>query len=65
MLFSSHVLSEVVAVSHRLLIINHGRLLADSPVSELRAGAEAGGTDLEAAVLDIVRSSMPRENVSA
>ena len=54
-LFSSHILSEVVAISQRLLIINHGRLLADSPLDRLRARAREGGQELEDAVLDIVR----------
>src|SRR5262245_29310041 len=43
-LFSSHILGEVTAISERILIINHGRLLADSPVEELGARArQAGG----------------------
>jgi len=50
-LFSSHVLGEVVAVSQRLLVINRGRLLFDGALDELRAR----GGDLEGAVLDVVR----------
>jgi len=54
-LFSSHILSEVVAISRRLLIINHGNLLADSPLDDLRERASASGEPLEDVVLDIVR----------
>jgi len=55
-LFSSHVLSEVTAVSERLLIINHGRLLADTPVAEFKQRASDSGGTLDDAVLDVVRS---------
>lgn len=54
-LFSSHILAEVIAVCERLLIINHGRLLADMTVRELRDRASAAGRTVEDAVLDIVR----------
>jgi len=55
-LFSSHVLSEVMAVSDRVLVIQHGRLLYDAPRAELQARADAAGTSLEGAVLEIVRA---------
>jgi len=55
-LFSSHILAEVVAISERLLIINGGKLLADSSLVELKAGADSRGIELEQAVLEIVRS---------
>ena len=38
-LFSSHILSEVEAISDRVIIINNGILLADAPVEELRQAA--------------------------
>jgi ABC-2 type transport system ATP-binding protein len=50
-LFSSHVLAEVVAISERLVIINRAKLLYDGTVAELR---KRGG-DIEKVVLDIVR----------
>ncbi len=56
-LFSSHILGEVTSVSDRVLIINEGKLLADSPVEELRQKARGSGSDLEGTVLEIVRSS--------
>ncbi|MBI4881056.1 MAG: ABC transporter ATP-binding protein [Planctomycetes bacterium] len=56
-LFSSHVLAEVTSISQRLLIINDGVLLADTPVATLRAQATARGVDLEEALLDMVRAA--------
>ena len=56
-LFSSHILSEVVGVSDRLLIIHLGRLLLDSKMDALRKRASDRGQDLEQAVLDIVRDA--------
>jgi ABC-2 type transport system ATP-binding protein len=58
-LFSSHILSEVVSISERLLIIQQGRLLADVRVEELRRQAASRGEDLEHAVLEIVRQKSP------
>lgn len=54
-LFSSHILAEVIAVCERLLIINHGRLLADATVADLRKQAEVDGCTLEDVVLNIVK----------
>ena len=56
-LFSSHILGEVMSISDRVLIINHGKLLADSRVEDLRSRARDSGGDLEGTVLGIVRSS--------
>ena len=56
-LFSSHVLSEVVGVSDRLLVINHGRLLLDEKVEALRDRARDSDTTIEELVLDVVRES--------
>ena len=36
-LFSSHILQEVEALCDRVIIINKGKLVADSPLSQLRA----------------------------
>ncbi|MFH0947152.1 MAG: ATP-binding cassette domain-containing protein [Planctomycetota bacterium] len=55
-LFSSHILAEVNAISDRLLIIHRGRLLADTAVEELRARSLKAGQELEQCVLEIVRS---------
>jgi sodium transport system ATP-binding protein len=51
-LFSSHVMQEVAALCDRIVIIGHGRVLADGPVEALR---EQSGTDsLEEAFLKIL-----------
>jgi ABC-2 type transport system ATP-binding protein len=42
-LFSSHILQEVEALCDRVIIINKGRLVADSPLSRLRE--QNAGTD--------------------
>ncbi|WP_375433766.1 gliding motility-associated ABC transporter ATP-binding subunit GldA [uncultured Hymenobacter sp.] len=39
-IFSTHILPEVAALCSRAVIINRGQLVADSPVSELGAGAK-------------------------
>lgn len=56
-LFSSHILSEVTTISERLLIINHGKLLADTTVDRLKQKAVSDDVDLEQTVLDIVRKA--------
>jgi len=60
-LFSSHILAEVVAISERLLIINGGKLLCDASLTELEQRAQADGVELERAVLEIVRSDSKTE----
>jgi ABC-2 type transport system ATP-binding protein len=54
-LFSSHILAEVMAICERVLIINHGKLLADTTVAKLRERAEADHCTVEQAVLNIVQ----------
>jgi ABC-2 type transport system ATP-binding protein len=58
-LFSSHILNEVVTISDRVLMMNHGRLLADVPVGELQARAQKSGADVERVILDIVTATQP------
>ncbi|HVR28911.1 MAG TPA: ATP-binding cassette domain-containing protein [Thermoanaerobaculia bacterium] len=55
-LFSSHILSELTAICERLLIIDDGRLLADTSVDALAGQARERGLALEHAVLDVVRA---------
>jgi ABC-2 type transport system ATP-binding protein len=38
-IFSSHILAEISAVTNRIAIINEGRIVADGQVDELRRGA--------------------------
>lgn len=58
-LFSSHILAEVTAISDRLLILNQGRLLFDGTLSAIEERAAAHNTDVERAVLEIVRDQGP------
>ncbi len=39
-IFSSHILSEVQAVCDRIIIINHGKIVADAPTMELSSRME-------------------------
>lgn len=61
-LFSSHILQEVAAICERVLVIQHGRLLADVGVPELRERARTRGVELEDVVLDIVRQAPAPES---
>jgi ABC-2 type transport system ATP-binding protein len=40
-LFSTHIMQEVEAICDRVVIINRGRIVADSPLNQLRASAAA------------------------
>jgi sodium transport system ATP-binding protein len=51
-LFSSHVMQEVGALCDRVVIIGHGRLLADSTVQEIRE--RSGAQSLEEAFLQVL-----------
>src|SRR6201992_1924096 len=42
-LFSSHILQEVEALCDRVVIINRGKLVADSPLSQLRSQSDRMG----------------------
>jgi ABC-2 type transport system ATP-binding protein len=58
-LFSSHILNEVVTISDRVLMMNHGKLLADVPVGELQARAQKRNASVEVVILDIVTAAQP------
>ncbi|HWB93636.1 MAG TPA: gliding motility-associated ABC transporter ATP-binding subunit GldA [Puia sp.] len=45
-LFSSHILQEVEALCDRVVIINKGRLVADSTLSQLRQSGSGGNTTI-------------------
>jgi len=49
-LFSSHILSEVLEISERILVIQSGKLLLDDSVSNLQAEG-----DVQAHILELVR----------
>lgn len=46
-LFSSHILQEVEALCERVVIIHRGRIVADSPLSELRSQTGRGRLTLQ------------------
>ena len=50
-LFSSHILAEVAAISDRILVIRGGKLLMDERTDDLRQRAGAQGTSLEQLVV--------------
>jgi len=57
-LFSTHILQEVSAVAHRILILNDGRLVARGTLQELRAQAgQKEDASLEEVFLSIFRKS--------
>jgi len=56
-LFSSHILSEVAAISNRVLVIHEGCLVLDERTDILLARAKEQGIDLEALVLEHVRAA--------
>jgi ABC-2 type transport system ATP-binding protein len=43
-IFSTHIMQEAQAVSDRIVIINHGRIVADGKPDDIRAQAPAGGS---------------------
>jgi len=40
-IFSTHIMQEVEAICDRVVIINHGKIVADSTLSELKKGGKA------------------------
>jgi ABC-2 type transport system ATP-binding protein len=59
-LFSSHIVAEVATISDRLVVIHHGRLVADESVEAFGARAAAAGRTLEDEVLAAVRGAEAR-----
>jgi sodium transport system ATP-binding protein len=54
-LFSSHVMQEVAALCDRIVIIAHGRVVANGSAEELRAAT--GETNLEDAFVKAIGSA--------
>jgi sodium transport system ATP-binding protein len=54
-LFSSHVMQEVAALCDRVVIIGHGRVLADATVQSIRERSNAGS--LEEAFMQVLRDA--------
>jgi sodium transport system ATP-binding protein len=51
-LFSSHVMQEVAALCDRVVIIGHGKVLADATVQSIRD--QSGAASLEEAFLQVL-----------
>ena len=58
-LFSTHIIGDVEALSDRVLIIHHGRLLGDGRVEDLAREAGIPGADLEEVFAHLVRTTAP------
>lgn len=58
-LFSTHIVADVEAVSDRVLIINEGRLLGNGRIDELAETAGLPGTGLEEIFAHLVRVEEP------
>ncbi|CAN5252381.1 ABC transporter ATP-binding protein [soil metagenome] len=61
---SSHVLCEMQQLAYEVVIIHHGRLVAQGPIEQLTAGA-AGGTRARSPQAERLRESLTREGVEA
>jgi ABC-2 type transport system ATP-binding protein len=55
-LFSSHILSEVLSISERVLVIHEGHLLCDQPVEALERQAKEKRTDVEKVILEMFKA---------
>ena len=56
-LFSTHIVGDVEAISDRVLIIHQGRLLGDGPLAELAAASGHPGASLEDTFARLVQAS--------
>jgi ABC-2 type transport system ATP-binding protein len=63
--FSSHVMEVVERLCTRVAIINHGRIVGEGSIADLRAQAEAGGnSSLEDIFLKLVDARVDDETLS-
>lgn len=63
--FSSHVMEVVERLCTRVAIINHGHIIAEGAIAQLRAKAEAGGdSSLEDIFLKLVEARVDDETLS-
>ena len=58
-LFSTHIIGDVEAISDRVLIIHHGRLLGDGRVEDLAREAGIPDAGLEEVFAHLVRTTAP------
>ncbi len=56
-LFSTHIIADVEAVSDRVLIIHQGRLLGDGRIADLAEQNDIAGAGLEAVFAHLVRTT--------
>ena len=64
-LFSTHIIADVEAVSDRVLIIHQGRLLGAGSIGELSAAAGKPEASLEEIFAHLVRTSATSESIHA
>src|SRR5271170_3406247 len=62
LLFASHTLSEVEEIADRVILLDHGKLIAYDSPSRLRAST--GAATLEAAIAHLARPSSPTESLA-
>ena len=63
--FSSHVMEVVERLCTQVAIVNHGRIVGEGTIAELRAKAEAGGdSSLEDIFLKLVEARVDEETLS-
>jgi ABC-type Na+ transport system ATPase subunit NatA len=56
-LFSTHIIADVEAVSDRVLIIHQGQLLGDGRIADLAEQNDISGAGLEALFAHLVRTT--------
>lgn len=61
-LFSTHIISEVAALSDRIMIINEGALLANGTRAELSKATNMNGDDLEGIFAHLIRQAGEKEH---
>ena len=54
MIFSSHIMQEVAALCDRIVVIAHGKVMANGTPDEIRA--QTGETSLEEAFVKVIGS---------
>ena len=64
-LFSTHIIADVEAISDRVVAIHQGRLLADGSVAELAARAGTPGASLEETFAQLVRATTPPSTITS
>lgn len=63
-LFSSHILAEVLGISDRILALSSGELVLDRAVADLQKTAEEASRTIEDVVLSVVSSGRDRESAA-